>query len=147
MNIGRTPLIAALAVLVAVSGAALADMATYGGFWLDKDNTTRIPGMICQPASGLFPETAVTTTVATSSTLILNAAPRGRRIALVIEVNTSGSTITCTDDGSTPVLWTAPGLSVSGQGASLNYQGLGWVPNGTIKCIGSQSTAITVRAG
>ena len=147
------------AVLAALMGAVVAfptsaqlvvgsmgGMATYGGFWIDKDGTTRIPGMIAQPASGNFTEAAVTTTVGTGSTTILNANPRGRRIALFIELNTVGTQIACTDDGTTPALYAGTAITISGQGAWINYAAFGMVPAGAIICIASASSTITVRS-
>lgn len=121
-------------------------MTTYGGQWIDKDGTTKIGGSMSLVPSGTFDETVLTTTVSASPATILNLNPTGRRTALFIEVNTTSLTVTCTDDGSVPALWTAPGITVSGQGAAINYKDIGVVPAGAIKCIASGAGSISVRA-
>ena len=121
-------------------------MATYGGFWIDKDGTTKIPGHISLAASGNFMETPVTTSLSGTAATILNTNPTGRRTALVIELNTASATMACTDDGTVPVLWTAPAITVTGQGSTINYGAMGLVPAGVIKCVAGGAATITVKA-
>ncbi len=133
----------ALAQLVV---GTMGGMTTYGGTWIDKDGTTKIPGVIAQPASGNFMETALTTSLTTAAATVLNVNPTGRRTALVIEITSGTGVVGCTDDGTVPVIGAGTTLVISGLYSMLNYSAFGLVPAGAIKCIASVATTITVRA-
>lgn len=121
-------------------------MASLGGAWIDKDGTTKIGGTMSLVPSGNFLETPLTTSLTGSAATILNTNTTGRRTSLLIEINTAAATCTFTDDNSVPVLWTAPGITITGQGASINYRDIGLVPAGPIKGICSGAATISVRA-
>jgi hypothetical protein len=121
-------------------------MTSLGGTWIDKDGTTKIGGVMALVPSGNFTEAPVTTNLSGTAATVLNLNPTGRRTSLLIELNTASATIACTDDGSVPVLWTAPAITITAQGSSINYRDIGMVPAGVIKCIAGGTATITVRA-
>lgn len=132
---------------IAIGAATMGSTARYGGSWIEADGTTRIPAQIALPSSGVFTETPVATTVTTAATQVFAVAPTGRRTALFIELNSVGGVLACSDSTTSPVLWTAPAFTITGQGASLNWRDIGLVPAGPIWCIANGSVTITAQAG
>lgn len=85
--------------------------------------------------------------IGTTSVQVLPAVPNGgKRQAAFIQLNTSGATLTCNSNG-VAVLGTHPGITISGQYASLNYANLGAIPNTAIQCVADAGGRdITVQA-
>lgn len=86
--------------------------------------------------------------IGATSVQVLAAVPNGgKRQGLFIQLNTASATLTCTTTGVPAVLNTHPGITISGQGASLNFANLGAVPNTSINCIADAgSRDITILA-
>jgi len=119
------------AMLVALAGGAHAQTPTIppSGTLVDSSNDASIP-----------------TTVGASSVVVLPAvANGGRRAMLFIELNTSGATLACNENG-VAVIGAAPSTTITGQYASINYASMGAIPNTAIQCIADSSgRSITIK--
>ena len=98
------------------------------------------------PPSGTLLD-ASTATLGATSTQVLAAVPGGgRRQALFIQLNTSNASLACNPNG-TAALNTAGSITITGQGASINFASLGAIPNTSLNCIAdAPSRSLTVLA-